>query len=384
MKKAILLLKEFEKLGYQAYIVGGSVRDYILKSDSFDIDIATDATPDEVMQHFKSLPTGIRYGTVTVFFKGSKYEVTTFRKDFVYRDNRRPDKVIFSNNIKDDVKRRDFTVNGMYLDKDMKVIDLIGGQKDLEKKIVKTIGKPDDRFNEDALRMLRAFYLVSKLNFEIDHATLESIKRKKELITKVSAERIYNEIEKISNHPYSHKALILMIQTGIHQYLPGLTKGIVTLATYKINLKGDDFFIGAFFFNDQKIDKFWKLSNKKKKLYNNVLSILNTNEKISNELFYQYTFEELKTAGRIGEEFNLAGYSEKRFIELYESLPIKDDKELKITNKKIISLVNRKPGHWLTELRNDMIKEILNNRLSNNEEEIYKYIKRRKDIHEKK
>ena len=382
MKNAFMLLKEFEKLGYKAYIVGGSVRDYLLKSDSFDIDIATSATPDEVMANFKSVPIGLKYGTVLVCFEGEKFEVTTFRKDLTYYNNRHPDSVIFSQSIEEDVLRRDFTINVMYLDTNFEIIDLVNGQEDLKKRLIKTIGNPNERFKEDALRILRAFYLVSKLNFHIEKNTLNSIIKNKELIKNVSAERIFRELEKIISYENSFNALELLIDTGVYLYLPGLSKGIKYMVDNNIDLKGQ-FFFAMCFYKNGKIDKFWKISNSEKKIYQGTLNLLNAKETFNNNLLYQHKLEEIIMAAKLNEYLNIYPLNQEEMIKMYYNLPIKEEKELKITNKEIISLVNQKPGAWLKELKKEIIDQILSNKLDNDYDEISKYIEKRKDKNEK-
>ena len=383
MINALLLLKEFEKLGYLAYIVGGSVRDFLIGSESFDIDISTSATPDEVMKHFKSVPIGVKFGTVLVFFNDEEYEVTTFRKDLEYYNNRHPDGVIFSKSIEEDVQRRDFTINGMYLDSKFNIIDLIGGKDDLSKRIIKSIGNPDDRFREDALRMLRAFYLVSKLDFEIEENTLKSIIKNRELIKNISAERIYRELTKIIKYENSLKALELMVDTGIYLYLPGLSQGIKYMVDQHILLSGEDFFAMCFYKNS-KVDKFWKLSNKEKVKYTQVISLLNHKGKLNNNLLYQFELEDVLTAAKLNKYLKVFDITEEKFVKMYENLPIKSEKELQISNQKIISIVGLLPGSWLSELKSDIINQILNHKLVNQEEDIKKYIIKRKDEYEKR
>ena len=382
MKNALLLLKEFEKLGYLAYIVGGSVRDYLLKSESFDIDIATSATPDEVMKHFKSSPIGIKYGTVLVFFNDEEFEVTTFRKDLEYFDNRHPYGVLFSKTIKEDVARRDFTINGMYLDNEFNVVDLVGGKDDLEKRLIRSIGNPDERFREDALRMLRAFYLVSKLDFEIEEETLKSIIRNKELIKNVSAERIYREISKIINYDNSLKALDLMVQTGIYLYLPGLHQGIKYIVDNHILLSGEYFFAMCFYKNS-KVDKFWKLSNKEKLTYQKVIEFLNHKGEIDNNLLYQYDYEDIIIVAKLNNYLNVFDINEYDMIKMYHKLPIKRDSDLDISNKKIINIIGIEPGPWLSDLKKEITNMILSGKLYNKEEDIKEFILKRKDKYEK-
>ena len=182
LKEALEVLRILERNNFESYLVGGVVRDYILKQPINDIDITTLAKPNEVLNHFRGIPTGIKYGTITIEYKRKKYEVTTFRSEESYNDFRRPEKVVFETDVKEDVLRRDFTINGLLMNQAAEIIDYVEGREALKNKLIRTIGNTVDRFNADALRMLRAFYFESKLGFNIESNTLEGIKQNKELI----------------------------------------------------------------------------------------------------------------------------------------------------------------------------------------------------------
>jgi len=188
--KLPVIIKEFADIfkqnNYQVYLVGGAVRDSLLKKESYDYDFTTNALPEEVMKLFKHvIPVGIKHGTVLVLFKGEEFEVTTFRTESKYTDNRRPDEVVFVTNLDEDLKRRDFTINALAYDiSSNKVIDNFTGAKHLDEKIIKAIGCASERFQEDALRMLRACRFASKLSFNIEEDTLNAIKDNKDLIKK--------------------------------------------------------------------------------------------------------------------------------------------------------------------------------------------------------
>ncbi|MDW7667800.1 MAG: CCA tRNA nucleotidyltransferase [Bacillota bacterium] len=219
-KDVIEILKKFKNNKFKAYVVGGAVRNYFLGLEINDYDIATNAKPDEVIKIFeKVIPTGIKYGTVTLIYNDKKYEITTFRKDFQYINNRKPKKVIFSNNIKEDIKRRDFTINSLYCDIDGKVHDLYNGLEDIKSKIVKTIGEPDERFREDALRMIRAVRFMSTLDFEIEKKTRKSIEKNYSNIKNVSPERIRVEFDQILLSKRPGKGINALIKTNIMKHI---------------------------------------------------------------------------------------------------------------------------------------------------------------------
>jgi len=184
--------------GYEAYVVGGCVRDSLLNKTPKDWDITTKAKPEEVIKSFdKVVLTGLKHGTVTVIVNKNGYEVTTYRTDGEYEDNRHPKEVQFVNNLKEDLARRDFTINAMAYNEKDGLVDCFSGIQDLNDKIIKTVGEPKKRFNEDGLRMLRAIRFSAQLNFEIDESVLYTIKELKDNIENISKERIREEFNKI-------------------------------------------------------------------------------------------------------------------------------------------------------------------------------------------
>ena len=189
----------FNHYGYKLYIVGGAVRDYLLGIENSDYDFCTDALPGQIISMFNTvIPTGIKHGTVTVLFRGESYEVTTFRTEGAYTDLRHPDNVTFVTNLEEDLSRRDFTINAFAADcMNGKIIDLFEGKKDLENKIVKAIGIPQERFEEDALRMMRLARFCSRLGFTAEEKTMQAAKELSANLSHVSKERIYDELSKI-------------------------------------------------------------------------------------------------------------------------------------------------------------------------------------------
>lgn len=197
---AVFALNELEKNGFEAYLVGGSVRDYLMGVPLGDRDITTNATPDcvrGVFSGFRVIDTGIRHGTVTVLIDGEPIEVTTYRTESAYSDNRRPDSVLFSKSFSDDVLRRDFTMNGIGVSLDGKIRDEVGGKRDIDNKIIRAIGNADNRFSEDALRIMRAIRFASVLGFEIEENTEKALFNKRKLLKNISAERKRDELLKL-------------------------------------------------------------------------------------------------------------------------------------------------------------------------------------------
>ena len=212
-KDVLYILEQLNTCGYDSFIVGGALRNILLNRPIHDWDIATSATPEQVMEVFKDeyiIPTGLQHGTVTIMLNGVGYEVTTFRLDGDYSDNRHPDSVKFTSNIIEDLARRDFTINAMAYNPKVGLVDPFGGQEDLENKVIRCVGNPKDRFNEDALRMLRAIRFACQLDFEI-HPSIGWQLGYTDMIEKlknISVERINSEFVKIVKTNQFHKRLV--------------------------------------------------------------------------------------------------------------------------------------------------------------------------------
>lgn len=205
-RKETMALEMLEVAGCEAYFVGGCVRDVLMKKNIGDIDVTTDALPEQVKEIFKGhsvIETGIKHGTVTVILHlgeneiSAPIEITTYRSDGIYSDSRHPDNVSFVRKLEEDLARRDFTVNAMACDLRGKVIDLYGGRKDLAAKIIRTVGDPDERFKEDALRIMRGLRFAAVLGFEIEEKTAAAMEENKSLLKDISAERIFIEFKKL-------------------------------------------------------------------------------------------------------------------------------------------------------------------------------------------
>ncbi|WKZ26122.1 MAG: HD domain-containing protein [bacterium] len=224
------LLTNFKKNKYEIYVVGGAVRDLLMGKDVVDWDFATNATPEEILSLYPDGFYDNAYGTVGLSRSNSDddnlkpFEITTYRTEYGYSDNRRPDKVVWGKTLKEDLERRDFTINSLALDED-KIIDFFGGQDDLDKKTLRAVGDPSERFNEDALRMMRAVRIAGELKFKIESKTFMAIQENTTLINKIAKERIKDELFKIlkSNNPYS--GIVHLKESGLMQeILPEMMK----------------------------------------------------------------------------------------------------------------------------------------------------------------
>ena len=196
----LFILNKMKESGYSAHVVGGSVRDSLIGRPLGDFDITTNATPDEtkaVFEDYKTVDTGIKHGTVTLVLDGIPYEITTYRVDGDYKDNRHPECVTFTDRLEEDLARRDFTVNAMAYDPTLGLSDPFGGREDAEMKIIRAVGDPRVRFDEDALRILRALRFASVLGFRIEDATAAAARELASRLTFISKERVYTELKKL-------------------------------------------------------------------------------------------------------------------------------------------------------------------------------------------
>jgi tRNA nucleotidyltransferase (CCA-adding enzyme) len=233
-QEVLAVADTLENAGFEAYLVGGCVRDILLSKTPKDWDITSNAHPDDIVKLFEETYCNNDYGTVGVVNKETEneslkvVEVTPYRSESEYSDARRPDKVEFGVSLEEDLKRRDFTVNAIaFRPKDETIIDLFDGQGDLRKKRLKTVGDPDERFQEDALRMMRAVRLAAELNFAIETATMESISRNNYILSRISAERVRDEFLRIIDSPTPMQGVVFLEKLGLIDYvLPEIKEAI--------------------------------------------------------------------------------------------------------------------------------------------------------------
>lgn len=237
-KDVLFILNKLRESGFEAYIVGGSVRDKLMGIEPHDYDITTSARPEEIKRVFKDYKTvlvGEDFGTVGILLDKTLYEVTTFRIDGDYVNNRKPEKVIFSDNLTEDLKRRDFTINAMSMDRDGKLYDPFDGQADIENKIIRAVGDPNERIREDALRMMRAIRFAGRFGFFIEEELFDALSLNAGLLKNIAPERIFDEFSKMITGENPSNYLLLMEETGILDVIfPDLkrTVGFVQFSPY--------------------------------------------------------------------------------------------------------------------------------------------------------
>lgn len=367
---AINILEKFNEAGYEAYFVGGCVRDYLLNDDFSDIDITTNALPDEVKKIFrKSIDTGIQHGTVTILINGDSFEVTTFRTEDDYIDHRTPEKVEFVSDLKEDLDRRDFTINAMALDSKGELYDYHCGEKDLRNKIIKTVNNPNERFFEDALRMLRAFRFSSKLGFEIEENTLKAIKNNAELIRFVSIERIVNEFRKLLTGKGNKRSLELLLDSKLNNYIPFLDEisKIIDFSNY--NFCQSLYILSKI--NDISFEKLKEL-----KLSNKEIKQVKIYEKINKDFISNIPLEIILYNYDIEDVTFIASYSKYYDMKDIEKikLPIESFNDIAITSMEIISIIDKPAGPWIKEIIKKLEEDILLSKIDNRRKDILDFL----------
>ncbi|MFA5720411.1 MAG: CCA tRNA nucleotidyltransferase [Acholeplasmataceae bacterium] len=374
LRKGRFVIEKLKRNGFEAYYVGGCVRDHLLGYPINDIDITTNAKPKDVLNLFRSVPTGLKYGTTTILHDTINIEVTTYRMESNYQDYRRPEEVILTDSKEEDVKRRDFTINGLLMDEDFNIYDYVGGQADLDKKVIRAIGEPLERFNEDALRLLRAVYFQSKLGFDIEQKTLDAMKTHSHLIEHLPNERILNEVLKIIQGTHQLLALKSLEYTNLHQYLPGLKKGIEYINQHvSESLYTDTFFTLCFALN-KRIDGAWKFSNVHKNKYQKAVKLV-LKKKAINELdLYENGLEISILANRVMFYLKIRPNEIPEIKKLHDNLAIKSVTDLAIKGNDILALTDKKQGAWLRELLDELVRKVILKELKNDKETLINYV----------
>ena len=227
---ALPVLQTLKEAGHEAVFVGGSVRDLVLGKEISDVDIATSATPEEVKSLFShTVDVGIEHGTVLVLHHHDSYEVTTFRTEGTYQDFRHPDSVTFVRSLEEDLMRRDFTINALAVNDQEEIVDYFGGIEDLEREIIRCVGNPMERFNEDALRMMRAVRFAGQLGFTIESDTFNAIRTLKANLERVAVERMKVEFEKMILSPHRTLSFKAFVESDLYHSCPDFKEAKETL-----------------------------------------------------------------------------------------------------------------------------------------------------------
>lgn len=357
MDKIILnILKKLEKSGYSAYIIGGYVRNKLLGINSSDIDICTNALPKDIIRLFKlKKDTKDNYGSVNIKTKKYNIDITTFRSELNYI-NHKPTNIEYVDDLETDLIRRDFTINSIVMDSKEEIIDIFNGVNDLNNRLVKCIGDTKSKLTEDPLRILRAMRLSIIYNLELDKEIIKFIKNNKELVKKISYYRRKEELDKI----FSSKNKL----NGIK-----LLKDLKLLDVLEINYNNVKYTEDIHGIYAQiEISNNYPLSKETKKIIKQINEIVKISE-INNYTLYKYGLYINRIAGEIlGIEYN-------RINKMYESLPIKERKDIKITIKSIVK-INNNCYNNINELYKVLEENILSGKLNNKSKDIINFIRK--------
>lgn len=358
LESALKLLKELTSHDYKAYIVGGFVRDYLLGRESQDIDVCTNATPKEIKEVFEDsfLPTD-DYGSVIVNKYGIRFEITTFRKEFSYQDHRKPVEIQYIDDLYQDLLRRDFTINAICIDENGEVIDFLGGRDDLERKLIRTIGDAADRFQEDALRILRAIRFATVLDFQLDASVSSAILETRHLLSELSYQRKKEELDKIFASGHADKGIDLLLQYHLDK----------NLELEKLSqVENTDSVIGIWSVLD--VDLLYPFSNNEKEMMADIRKAMSLNN-LDPMALYEYGLYVNSVAGE------MKGLDKKKITESYNALIIHSRSDLDVTSEEIMECLDREPGEYLSDIYEDIEREVLYRRLPNQKQKLLSYIK---------
>ena len=353
------LLKEITSHSYQAYIVGGFVRDYLMDIESNDIDITTNATPKQIKEIFADscLPNEA-YGSVTVVMKGIHFEITTFRREIEYVNNRKPIEIQYIDDLHEDLLRRDFTINTLCMNENGEILDYLGGREDIDKRIIRTVGDATHKFSEDSLRILRAIRFATILDFTLDDEVKKAILETKGLLNHLSYTRKKEELDKIFTSPNYKKGIQLLLELGLDQELEIPNLGEV-LKTEAISL------VAIWSILD--VTNKYPFHRSEGDLIRSVREVLPLNN-LDPMVLYEYGLYVNSVAGEI-KKIEL-----KKITKAYTELAIHRRSEIDITTEDIMRILHRKPGKYLKGIYQDIEREILYRRLNNQKDDISTYI----------
>lgn len=383
------ILEQIQDNGFEAYYVGGSVRDYVMGRNIHDIDITTSATPDEIESIFShTIPVGKEHGTINVVFNDENYEVTTFRAEEDYVDHRRPSGVTFVRDLYEDLQRRDFTMNAIAMDTAYKLYDYFDGQQDINNRIIRTVGIAEERFQEDALRMIRCLRFQSQLSFDITMETFEAMRTQMADIKFLSIERIVIELTKLMrginveesfNHLKSLKAFNYM------PYFEQLDMNQINV-TEPIDLELLIAIVSVKFDINYSL-KPLKLSNRQVKDINQYIQIMNALPSIITKeqlkmFVYDYDTHLIKNvmvAADVLKANDIQGHEPlivnlQTIDETLHRLPMHNRKDMMVNGGVLMAHLNAKSGPWLKDVLRQIEIAIVTGKVSNEETEILKWV----------
>ncbi|NIK12287.1 CCA tRNA nucleotidyltransferase [Alkalibacillus almallahensis] len=386
------IIDTFEKHGYEAYFVGGAVRDYLLGEPIGDIDIATNATPTETMSLFeKTVPVGVEHGTVLVLHGNDGYEVTTYRVESDYSDFRRPEAVTFVRSLVEDLARRDFTINAIAMHPSEQLIDPYHGQVDLHNQLINTVGHAEERFSEDALRMMRAVRFCSQLNFTVTEAVKQAIKSQHHLLQNIAAERIQVEWFKLFAGKNVKQGLEILLETNMVESLPLLKEdhNVIqrlsdhvesSIEHHEVVLALSSLLSDSWTLSDWV--KAYRCSNQQKREANELIEAFKSYQTngLTNQLLYQLGRSRFPQFIQLLQQFDFYEGALEDFESMYSQLPIHSRKDIAIEGNQLLNLrPDKRKGPWIGDYLQLIEGMILSGELSNQYEAIERQVKQWKE-----
>lgn len=366
-----------EQAGYEAVIVGGAVRDALLERPFHDVDVATEALPQQVKALFpKTIDVGIEHGTVLVLHEGVGIEVTTYRTESAYTDHRRPDDVQFVRDLREDLQRRDFTMNALAIRANGDIVDYYDGQQDLQAGVIRAVGEPHVRFEEDALRMLRAVRFVAQLGFTIEPHTEQAITQQASTITQIAIERVQAEFDKLFVGPFVAKSIAAICATGLHAHLAGTFNAAHwQKATFRDANVGWAYLAYVSEFDAATIARTYRLANKQKQFIAHVLTLVEKDIWTTMD-YFSYTKEALYAARFIRTLQQLPAVT-GAFIDAQKaSLPIQTKDELAVNGQHVMQWHAEKRGPWIKEALEAILQAVVTKEVRNDAERIKDWFNR--------
>ncbi len=356
LETSLELLKKIEKNGFECYIVGGFARDYYMKKKSCDVDICTNAKPRDLMKIFDNatLPKE-QYGALTLFYKGIRFEITTYRKEIKYI-NRKPIEIEYINDLYEDLTRRDFTINTLCINSKGEIKDILNGIYDINRKLIKVVGDANSKFKEDPLRMLRAIRFATQLNFKLDKSIIKGIKENAHVLNELSFQRKKDELNKIFASTNIKCGIKLISDLGLDKYLNLNNMKNVKLTTDIIGIWAQLDVLDIFPFTQLEKNNILKLNDIVKR------------NKIDRYTLYKHGLYLCTIAAEI------MGINRRNIIKMEKKLSIHSKKDINISGDEICKLLNKEPGKWLGELYSDIELKIILSKLQNNNKKIKQYI----------
>jgi tRNA nucleotidyltransferase (CCA-adding enzyme) len=349
------ILEKLESNGFEAYIVGGYVRDHIMNKSTSDIDITTSATPKEVVKIFKNCDVKfLEYGNVLIKTSNYQFDITTYRKDIKYINNRKPVEIVYIDSLEDDIRRRDFTINTLCMNKDDKITDILNGKKDIKNKLVKAVGDPYKKLEEDSLRIMRAVRFATTLNFKLDKDLKDAIIKNKELLRNLSYERKKDELTKIFTSKNKKYGINLLRNLGLLEPLELHNIESVLLTKNPLGMWSN-------------ITEVYPFNKNEKAIIASIRALMGENLK-DKKVLYKYGLYPISIV------CDLKKLNKKKYVNFYEKLPIKDKNEIDITCADVCDNLNIEPGSILKDIYLDLENKILNGELKNKKSEIKKYL----------